>query len=69
MKVMTIISTIMLPLSVIAGIYGMNFENMPELKTRYGYLLTLGVMLLVALGLLYYFWRRGWIFENTDKES
>jgi magnesium transporter len=69
MKVMTIISTIMLPLSVIAGIYGMNFENMPELKTRYGYLLTLGVMLMVALGLLYYFWRRGWIFENNDKEN
>lgn len=66
MKVMTIISTIMLPLSVIAGIYGMNFENMPELKTRYGYFLTLGVMLIVALGLLYYFWRRGWIFENKE---
>ena len=66
MKVMTIISTIMLPLSVIAGVYGMNFENMPELKTRYGYFMTLGVMLVVALGLLYYFWRRGWIFENSN---
>lgn len=67
MKVMTLISTIMLPLSVIAGIYGMNFENMPELKTRYGYFVTLGVMLIVVTGLLWYFWRRGWIFENGDE--
>lgn len=64
MKVMTIISTIMLPLSLIAGIYGMNFENMPELKTQNGYYLTLGLMILVALGLLVYFWRKGWLFEG-----
>ncbi len=66
MKVMTIISTIMLPLSVIAGIYGMNFENMPELKTRYGYFFTIGLMVVVAIGLLIYFWRKGWIFEKKD---
>ncbi len=64
MKVMTIISTIMLPLSVIAGIYGMNFENMPELKTKNGYFFTLGLMLFVALGLLIYFWRKGWLFKK-----
>ncbi len=64
MKVMTIISTIMLPLSLIAGIYGMNFENMPELKSQNGYFLTLGLMFLVALGLLIYFWRKGWLFEG-----
>ena len=68
MKVLAIISTIMLPLSVIAGIYGMNFENMPELQTRYGYFVTLGIMLLVAVGLLFYFWRKGWIFE-TDADD
>lgn len=64
MKVMTIISTIMLPLSVIAGIYGMNFENMPELKTKNGYFLTLGFMFVVAIGLLIYFWRKGWLFKK-----
>jgi magnesium transporter len=67
MKVMTIISTIMLPLSVIAGIYGMNFENMPELKTRNGYFMTLAAMALVAAGLLVYFWRKGWLFDNEEK--
>ncbi len=68
MKVMTIISTIMLPLSVIAGIYGMNFENMPELKTKNGYFFTLGLMLFVAIGLLIYFWRKGWLFEGKSKK-
>ncbi len=61
MKVLAIFSAIMLPLSVIAGIYGMNFDYMPELKTKFGYFITLGIMLLVAVGLLFYFWRRGWI--------
>ncbi len=64
MKVMTLISTIMLPLSLIAGIYGMNFDNMPETKTAYGYFITLGVMGIVALALVYYFWKKGWIFEG-----
>ena len=69
MKVLAIISTIMLPLSVIAGIYGMNFENMPELQTRYGYFITLGIMLFVAVSLLFYFWHKGWIFEaKADDE-
>ncbi|MDQ3798756.1 MAG: magnesium/cobalt transporter CorA [Acidobacteriota bacterium] len=66
MKVMTIFSAIMLPLSLIAGIYGMNFENMPELKTRYGYFIALGTMAIVALGLLIYFWRKGWILQGED---
>ncbi len=65
MKVMTLISTIMLPLSLIAGIYGMNFENMPELKSAYGYFITLGIMLFVALLFVWYFWRKGWIFEDN----
>lgn len=66
MKIMTIISTIMLPLSVIAGIYGMNFENMPELRTKNGYFFTLGLMLFVAIGLLIYFWRKGWILQKEE---
>lgn len=69
MKVMTIISTIMLPLSVIAGIYGMNFENMPELKTENGYFVTLGIMFLVAFGLIIYFWRKGWIIEQKENSA
>jgi magnesium transporter len=59
--VLTLISTIMLPLTFIAGIYGMNFEHMPELQWEYGYFLTLGAMFAVALGLVAYFRKRGWI--------
>jgi magnesium transporter len=68
-KTLTIISAIVLPLSLIAGIYGMNFENMPELKTRYGYFFTLASMLIVAIGLLVYFWRKGWILEDDDEKT
>lgn len=69
MKLLAIFSAIMLPLSLIAGIYGMNFENMPELKTVNGYYLTLGFMVLVAATLLFYFWRKGWIFEKTEEPA
>lgn len=65
-KFLTIFSAIILPLSLIAGIYGMNFDYMPELKTQNGYFFTLGLMLIVALGLLIYFWRKGWIFQGKD---
>ncbi len=67
MKLLAVFSAIMLPLSLVAGIYGMNFENMPELKTANGYYLTLGFMVLIAVALLFYFWRKGWIFEGKDK--
>lgn len=66
-KFLTIFSAIWLPLSFIAGLYGMNFEYMPELKTHNGYFMTLGVMVLVTLALLGYFWYRGWIFKRTEK--
>jgi magnesium transporter len=67
MKVLTIIATIFIPLSFIAGLYGMNFEraaspwNMPELGWYFGYPFALGVMALVAMGLLLFFRRRGWL--------
>ena len=61
MKVLTIFSAIMLPLTFIAGVYGMNFDNMPELHSRYGYYGTLAVMGVVAVGMLIFFWRRGWL--------
>lgn len=64
MKTLAVVSAIILPLSLIAGIYGMNFENMPELKTPYGYFLTLLLMLVVTLLLLVYFWYKGWIFQS-----
>lgn len=61
MKVLTIFSAIMLPLTFIAGVYGMNFENMPELATRFGYFVVLALMFVVALIMLGLFWLRGWI--------
>jgi len=61
MKVLTIIATIFIPLTFIAGIYGMNFENMPELKWSWGYFMVLSLMALVALLMLVQFWRKGWI--------
>ncbi len=61
MKVLTIISTIFIPLTFIAGIYGMNFINMPELEWEHGYLGTLGIMALIVIGMIFYFKRKGWI--------
>lgn len=61
MKVLAIISTIMLPLSFIAGVYGMNFHVMPELSWRYGYPFALSLMGIVSCSFLYYFRRKKWI--------
>jgi len=61
MKVLTIISTIFIPLSFIAGIYGMNFEHMPELAWRFGYPLVWLIFLAVAATMLLFFRRRKWI--------
>jgi magnesium transporter len=61
MKILTIISTIFIPLTFIAGVYGMNFKNMPELEWRDGYFLVLGVMLTIGISLLAYFRRRRWL--------
>jgi len=66
MKTLAVLSAIILPLSLIAGIYGMNFENMPELHSQHGYFITMIVMAVVAIILLIYFWRRGWIFQGED---
>jgi magnesium transporter len=61
MKVLTQISTIMLPLTFIAGIYGMNFDYMPELKWTFGYPFALSLMALTAIGLIVWFRRRRWL--------
>lgn len=60
MKVLTVITTIFMPLTFIAGIYGMNFQHMPELTWKYGYLSTLVVMALIALGMSWWFIIKGW---------
>jgi magnesium transporter len=60
MRVLTVFSAIMLPLTLIAGIYGMNFQHMPELHWRYGYGFALGLMCATAAGLLLWFRHRGW---------
>ena len=61
MKVLTIIATIFIPLTFLAGMYGMNFEYIPELKYKYGYFVLWGIMLLIFFGLLYYFRRKKWL--------
>jgi magnesium transporter len=68
MKVLTIITTIFIPLSFIAGIYGMNFDHMPELRWRYGYPAMLVVMSIIAACMVYWFWRRGWIGRRKRAE-
>ena len=60
LKVLTIVAAVFLPLNLVAGIYGMNFENIPTLKWEFGYHAALGFMLLVAASMVYYFYRRGW---------
>jgi magnesium transporter len=70
MRVLTVIATLFMPLSFIVGIYGMNFNtespwNMPELNWRFGYVLVWGVILVATLGMLGYFYRRGWLGAQT----
>jgi magnesium transporter len=60
MKVLTIIATIFIPLTFIAGIYGMNFEFMPELHVAWAYPAVWFTMLLVALIMITYFKKKGW---------
>lgn len=61
MKMLTIISTIFIPLTFIAGVYGMNFKNMPELHWEYGYMLVLSVMLAIGLLMVGYFRKKRWL--------
>src|SRR5690606_27636971 len=61
MRVLTIISTIFIPLTFISGVYGMNFRHMPELQQPWGYPAVLLFMLVISLGQLLLFWRMGWL--------
>jgi magnesium transporter len=74
MRVLTVIATIFIPLTFIAGIYGMNFDpeasafNMPELGWKYGYAAFWAVSLVIAAGLLYLFRRQGWLGGRSKKD-
>ncbi|MDH3629164.1 MAG: magnesium/cobalt transporter CorA [Acidobacteriota bacterium] len=61
MKTLTIVASIFVPLTFMAGIYGMNFENMPELQQQWAYPALLVLMALTTGGMVLYFWRKGWI--------
>lgn len=61
MRVLTVIATLFIPLTFITGLYGMNFDNMPGLHSRYGYYIALGLMVLTTAGLLGYFRYERWL--------
>ncbi|MFC1917854.1 magnesium/cobalt transporter CorA [Chloroflexota bacterium] len=60
MRVLSVVATIFLPLTLLAGIYGMNFEYMPELQWRWGYFMVLGIILLAVSVVIWRFWASGW---------
>jgi|TARA_R110002110_G_scaffold58543_6_gene166300 magnesium transporter len=61
MQLLTIISVIFIPLTFLAGVYGMNFENIPELKYKYSYFILWGVMLTILVFMIYYFRKKKWL--------
>jgi len=69
MKVLTIVAVIFIPLTFLAGIYGMNFDHMPELHVHWGYYIVLSVMAAIGLGLTLYFRHRGWLGTSEQTED
>ena len=61
MKVLTVMASIFIPLTFIAGIYGMNFDNIPELHLKYGYFYLWGVFIIIFVGMLIFFRKKGWL--------
>jgi magnesium transporter len=66
MKFLTVCTVLFGPATLIAGIYGMNFQHMPEIGWHWGYPVTLGLMVGVEAAALLYFWRRGWIGRRDE---
>ncbi|MGF6947683.1 magnesium/cobalt transport protein CorA [Neobacillus sp. B4I6] len=62
MMTLTVITTIFMPLTFIVGVYGMNFDHMPELHWKYGYIVTLGVMAIIVIVMIFWFNKKGWLF-------
>jgi magnesium transporter len=60
-RVLTVISTIFIPLTFITSLYGMNFDAMPELHSPWGYPIVVALMAGIALAMIFWFWRRGWL--------
>ena len=69
MKVLTVVSTIFVPLTFIASIYGMNFDNIPELHFKYSYYAVLALMGFITLAMLFFFKRKGWILGDHKKNG
>jgi len=67
MKTLAVLSAILLPLTLLSGIYGMNFDVLPGKEWQHGYWAMLGMMVLITIVLLFYFWRRGWIFQREPE--
>lgn len=61
MKLLTVFSVVFIPLTFIAGIYGTNFDYIPELQYRYSYFIMIGIMVVMALAMLYYFKKKKWL--------
>ena len=68
-RILTVVSLFFLPLNFIAGVYGMNFEHMPELKWEHGYYGVLILMFVVAVGFYTWFYHKGWLRSALPKES
>ncbi|MBV7504273.1 magnesium/cobalt transporter CorA [Bacillus sp. sid0103] len=64
MMTLTVITTIFMPLTFIVGVYGMNFDHMPELHWKYGYFFTLGVMAIIVTVMILWFYKKGWLFKK-----
>lgn len=65
MKLLTLVGSIFIPLTFIVGVYGMNFKYMPELEMKNGYWIVLGSMVLIAISMVFYFYKRGWFKKDA----
>jgi hypothetical protein len=69
MKVLAVVATVFMPLTLLVGIYGMNFDYMPELGWHWGYFVILGVIIVAIAVILWRFWASGWIARSRRRMS